>query len=215
MAGDQQPPCKLGRGSKIAVFCGASAGSSPEYVAAAKALGEEMARRGIGLVYGGGNVGLMGAVAEAVGSGLGSEHVIGVIPAALAPREISGTTVGEIRVVKSMHERKAMMFEEADAFITIPGGYGTLDETLEITTWQQLGFSQKPVGILNVRGFFDKLLEFLDHATAEGFIRPASRGIVLSAASPGELIDRLAAYQAPPSLISLASQGLLDVHERG
>lgn len=174
-----------------------------------------MARRGIGLVYGGGNVGLMGAVAEAVGSGLGPEHVIGVIPAALAPREISGTTVGEIRVVESMHERKAMMFEEADAFISIPGGFGTLDETLEITTWQQLGYHTKPVGILNICGFFDSLFAFLDHATEQGFIRPASRAILISGTSPAELIDKLAASQAPPSLIALASQGKLSVTERG
>ncbi|PRW58826.1 cytokinin riboside 5 -monophosphate phosphoribohydrolase LOG8 [Chlorella sorokiniana] len=200
---------------KIAVFCGASSGSSPVYVEAAKALGEEMVRRGIGLVYGGGNVGLMGAIAETVGSGLGGDSVIGVIPAALEPREISGTTVGEIRVVESMHERKAIMFDEADAFISIPGGYGTLDETLEITTWHQLGYHQKPVGILNINGFFDKLLEFLDHATAEGFIRPSSRAILISAAMPAELIDKLAAYQPGPSLIKLASEGKLGVHERG
>ncbi|KAI7839678.1 hypothetical protein COHA_006487 [Chlorella ohadii] len=142
---------------KIAVFCGASSGGSPVYVEAARALGEEMVRRGIGLVYGGGNVGLMGAIAETVGKGLGEQSVIGVIPAALEPREISGTTVGEIRVVPSMHERKAIMFDESDAFIAIPGGYGTLDETLEITTWQQLGYHQKPVGILNINGFFDKV----------------------------------------------------------
>ncbi|PSC73469.1 cytokinin riboside 5 -monophosphate phosphoribohydrolase LOG3-like [Micractinium conductrix] len=217
MAGssDAAPEAAPRQIKKIAVFCGASSGTSPEYVAAAKALGEEMARRGIGLVYGGGNVGLMGAVAEAVGAGLGPEAVLGVIPAALEPREISGTTVGEIRVVKTMHERKAMMFEEADAFVTIPGGFGTLDETLEITTWQQLGFHAKPVGVLNVRGFFDGLLAFLDHATSEGFIRPASRAILIAANTPRELIDALAAYQPPPSLITLASQGALGLHMRG
>jgi uncharacterized protein (TIGR00730 family) len=123
---------------KIAVFCGASSGSDPVYIECAKKLGEEMVRRKIGLVYGGGNVGLMGAIAETVGKGLGEENVIGVIPKALAPREISGTTVGEIRLVEDMHTRKAIMFAEADAFIAIPGGFGTLDETIEITTWQQL-----------------------------------------------------------------------------
>ncbi len=123
---------------KIAVFCGASSGSDPVYIECARKLGEEMVRRNIGLVYGGGNVGLMGAIAETVGKGLGEDSVIGVIPKALAPREISGTTVGEIRLVEDMHTRKAMMFAEADAFIAIPGGFGTLDETLEITTWQQL-----------------------------------------------------------------------------
>ena len=123
---------------KIAVFCGASSGSSPIYEQFARLLGEEMVRRKIGLVYGGGNVGLMGVIAETVGKGLGEEHVIGVIPQALAPREISGSTIGEIRLTEHMHSRKAMMFEEADAFIAIPGGFGTLDETIEITTWQQL-----------------------------------------------------------------------------
>ena len=128
---------------KVAVFCGASTGG-PAYAAAARALGEELVRRGVGLVYGGGNVGLMGVVAETVAAaGL---PVVGVIPAALAPREISGTTCGEIRMVDNMHQRKAMMFDEADAFVTLPGGYGTLDETLEITTWNQLGFHTKPVG---------------------------------------------------------------------
>lgn len=174
-----------------------------------------MVRRKIGLVYGGGNIGLMGAIAETVGKGLGENNVIGVIPKALAPREISGTTVGEIRLVEDMHTRKAMMFAEADAFIAIPGGFGTLDETLEITTWQQLGFHSKPVGILNISGFFDHLLAFMDHATKEGFIRQASRDIIQSDVEPAALIEKLFAYQAPPSLIHLASQGKLNDTERG
>lgn len=181
----------------------------------ARALGEELVKRKIGLVYGGGNVGLMGAVAETVGAGLGESAVIGVIPSALAPREISGTTVGEIRVVDDMHKRKAMMFAEADAFITIPGGFGTLDELLEITTWQQLGFHTKPVGILNAGGFFDHLLAFLDHATEQGFIRPQSRAILLSDATPAGLMDKLQRYQAPESLIKLAGEGRLLGNERG
>lgn len=123
---------------KVAVFCGASVGNSPEYLSCARELGEELVRRRIGLVYGGGNVGLMGAIAQTVSDGLGPHHVVGIIPKSLAPREISGTTVGEIRLVDDMHSRKAMMFAEADAFIAIPGGFGTLDETIEITTWQQL-----------------------------------------------------------------------------
>jgi len=164
---------------KVAVFCGASEGNSPEYLSCARELGEELVRRRIGLVYGGGNVGLMGAIAQTVHDGLGPHHVVGIIPKSLAPREvgfkftilghfcvdplfisfhsskalskhhvicatccytsqISGTTVGEIRLVDDMHSRKAMMFAEADAFIAIPGGFGTLDETIEITTWQQL-----------------------------------------------------------------------------
>ncbi|GAB4815657.1 hypothetical protein N2152v2_002703 [Parachlorella kessleri] len=162
-----------------------------------------------------GNVGLMGAVAETVAAGLGEGAVIGVIPSALAPREISGHTVGEIRLVEDMHTRKAMMFDEADAFVTIPGGFGTLDETLEITTWQQLGFHTKPVGVLNVNGFFDHLLAFLDHAAQEGFIRPQSRGIIIAEATPAALLDALEKYEAPTSLIKLASEGKLSVHERG
>lgn len=129
--------------------------------------------------------------------------------------QISGTTVGEIRLVDDMHTRKAIMFAEADAFITIPGGFGTLDETLEITTWQQLGFHSKPVGILNIAGFFDHLLKFLDHATAEGFIRPESRAIIVSDTDPSCLIDKLLAYEAPPSLIRLASEGKLTNGQRG
>lgn len=109
--------------------------------------------------------------------------------------QISGTTVGEIRIVEDMHTRKAMMFAEADAFIAIPGGFGTLDETIEITTWQQLGFHTKPVGVLNMGGYYDLLLQFMDHATAEGFIRPASRAIVLSSRSAADLIDQLEAYE--------------------
>lgn len=223
---------------KIAVFCGASSGTNPVYIQCAKQLGEEMVRRKIGLVYGGGNVGLMGAIAETVGNGLGEDRVLGVIPKALAPREISGTTVGEIRLVDDMHSRKALMFSEADAFIAIPGGFGTLDETIEITTWQQLvrnclvelmaypntpthshillqGFHEKPVGILNMNGFFDHLLAFMDHATEEGFIRQASRDIVQSDTDPAALIDKLLRYTAPPSLIRLASEGKLRMEERG
>lgn len=114
----------------------------------------------------------------------------------VTPRmQISGSTVGEIRLVDDMHTRKAIMFAEADAFISIPGGFGTLDETLEITTWQQLGFHTKPIGVLNVAGYFDHLLAFFDHATAEGFVRPASRGIVLSDSDPVALLEKLAAYE--------------------
>lgn len=220
--------------NKVAVFCGSSSGTNPLYVECARSLGRELAQRKMGLVYGGGNVGLMGAVAEAVAEGpMGSGNVIGVIPTALAPREvcpdlharaclsgspgtrrcrplrstgtrsrvvprrpqISGTTVGEIRMVDTMHTRKAMMAAEADAFVALPGGFGTLDELMEIVTWQQLGFHAKPIGLLNAGGFYDGLLTFLDHATAEGFIRPDSRGILVSGDSPAELLDKLAQYK--------------------
>lgn len=190
---------------RVAVFCGASSGTSPVYIEAARALGHELVKRNIGLVYGGGNVGLMGAVAETVAQGLGQSAVIGVIPHSLIPKEISGTSVGEIRQVPDMHSRKSLMFREADAFISLPGGYGTLDETLEITTWQQLGFHTKPVGLLNINGFYDGLLSFINHASGEGFISPTCRSILLSESSPGKLLDALEGYKAPPSLLTVLS----------
>ncbi|CAL5221821.1 g4078 [Coccomyxa viridis] len=174
-----------------------------------------MVKRGIGLVYGGGNVGLMGEIASTVYAGLGEENVIGVIPEALQPREISGQTYGELRVVPDMHTRKAQMSAEADAFIGIPGGFGTLEELLEMVTWQQLGLHTKPVGIYNMAGYFDHLLDFFDHATEEGFIRQASRDIVIQADDPSELISKLEAYTPPPSIIKLALEGKLLHNLRG
>jgi hypothetical protein len=129
--------------------------------------------------------------------------------------QVSGKTVGKTIVVRDMHSRKAKMFEEADAFIAIPGGLGTLDETIEISTWQQLGLHYKPVGLLNINGYFDKFVEFLDHATSEEFIRPASRAILLEDSDPAALIDKLLHYEAPPSVIKLAKEGKLDPHVRG
>jgi uncharacterized protein (TIGR00730 family) len=129
--------------------------------------------------------------------------------------QVSGTTVGKTIVVKDMHTRKAKMFQEADAFIAIPGGLGTLDETIEISTWQQLGLHCKPVGLLNIDGYFDKLIEFLDHSMNEGFIRPASRGIILQDSDPSALIEKLLNYEAPPSVVQLAREGKLDPNIRG
>lgn len=191
------PPPKPFR--RVAVFCGANAGASPSYHAAAIALGTELAARGIGIVYGGGNVGLMGAVAEAVAAGGAS--VIGVIPAALQPREISGETVGDLRVVPDMHTRKRAMFDAADAFIALPGGFGTLEELLEMITWQQLGMHTKPVGVLDVEGFYAPLLSFFDAAVSAGFISPTSREIVCSASDPVQLLDVLAAHAPPPPIV--------------
>ena len=202
---------------KIAVFCGSSIGKNNAFTAPTIALGETMARRGIKLVYGGGNVGLMGVIAETVynGHGCKDDAVVGVIPDYLADREVSGTLLGESIVVRDMHTRKAKMFELADAFIAIPGGLGTLDETIEIATWQQLGLHTKPVGLLNVNGFFDRFIEFLDHAMDQEFIRPASRGIILQDSDPDALIDKLAAYVAPRSVVELAREGSLDPNVRG
>lgn len=189
---------------RVAVFCGANAGTRPEYLQSADEIGQELVKRKIGLVYGGGSVGMMGAVAQTVDSGLGEGGVIGVIPHDLMPREMSGAPIGDLRVVDNMHQRKAQMSDLSDAFIALPGGFGTLEELLEIVTWNQIGLIVKPVGVLNVAGYFDHLLKFFDHAVQEGFVREASRTIVIEGKTPAELLDKLAAYKPPPSLLELA-----------
>ncbi|KAI8474078.1 MAG: hypothetical protein J3K34DRAFT_451226 [Monoraphidium minutum] len=156
--------------ARVCVFCGSSSGTKPTYTAAAVALGKEMVRRDIGLVYGGGTVGLMGAIAHEVAGGLGAPRVLGVIPQSLTPREISSELIGDTRVVGDMHERKAMMARHADAFVAMPGGFGTLEELMEVITWQQLGFHEKPIGLYNIDGFFDPLMQFFTHAVDEGFV---------------------------------------------
>ncbi len=181
--------------NSICVYCGSSSGRKEEYRLAAESLGSELARRGITLVYGGGNVGLMGVVADAALAAGGK--VIGVIPRALLEKELGHDGLTELRVVGSMHERKAQMAELADGFIALPGGFGTLEEFSEIATWTQLGFHRKPLGLLNVGGFYDGFLAFLDHAEVEGFIRPQHRSIVLSSTASGELIDRLTSFHLP------------------
>ena len=179
----------------VCVFCGSSSGRGDRYVAGARALGSELAKRGIKLVYGGGRVGLMGEVADAALAAGG--HVTGVIPAALVAREVGHNALSEQHVVNSMHERKALMAELSEGFIAMPGGYGTLDETFEILTWAQLGMHKHPVGMLNVDGYFDKLLGFVDHAIGEGFVRPEYRGMLSIAATPAALLDAMSRYQAP------------------
>ncbi|XP_038973260.1 cytokinin riboside 5'-monophosphate phosphoribohydrolase LOG1-like isoform X2 [Phoenix dactylifera] len=148
--------------------------------------------RNIDLVYGGGSVGLMGLVSQAVHDG--GRHVLGVIPKTLMPREITGETVGEVRAVSGMHQRKAEMARQADAFIALPGGYGTLEELLEVITWAQLGIHGKPVGLLNVDGYYNYLLSFIDKAVDEGFITPAARHIIISAPTAHELLCKLEEY---------------------
>jgi uncharacterized protein (TIGR00730 family) len=182
---------------RLCVFCGSSAGARPAYGEAARALGATLARRRIGLVYGGGSVGLMGSLADAVLAESG--EVIGVIPEPLASRELAHPQVGDMRVVGSMHERKAVMASLADGFIALPGGLGTLEETLEILTWSQLGIHRKPVGVLNIEGYYDALLRLLSHAVREGFVRRDCFSLLLFADSPAELLDRFAAWQ-PPAL---------------
>jgi uncharacterized protein (TIGR00730 family) len=183
--------------TRVCVFCGSSAGARPEYAEAARALAAELARRRLGLVYGGGSVGIMGILADAaLAAGV---EVIGVIPRPLASRELAHTGLTELRVVESMHERKATMAALADGFIALPGGLGTLEETLEILTWAQLGIHAKPVAGLNTAGYWDSLIRLFGHAVAEGFVRPEYAALMLFADTPDELLDRMSAWQ-PPAL---------------
>jgi len=179
----------------ICVFCGSNAGNSPIYAEAARALARAIASRGVRIVYGGGNVGLMGVIAEAVLAA--GAQVTGVIPHALHEREVGHRGLADLRVVNSMHERKALMAELADAFIALPGGLGTFEEMFEMLTWVQLGIHRKPCGILNVAGFYDNMIAFLDHAVATGFLKPEHRGILVIEREPQALLERLAAHQLP------------------
>lgn len=180
---------------RLCVFCGSNAGRRHEYAAAARELGATLAARKIGLVYGGGNVGLMGVVADAVMAAGG--EAIGVIPEALLAKEVGHRQLTRLHVVGSMHERKAMMAELSDGFIAMPGGYGTLEEFCEVLTWAQLGFHRKPCALLNVQGFYDPLLHLFQHAVTECFVRPEYRRMVLCEADPRRLLDAMAAYEAP------------------
>lgn len=180
---------------RVCVFAGSSAGSQPEYRTVAEELGRVLAAREIGLVYGGAQIGLMGVVADAVLAARG--QVTGVIPAALVAKEIAHSGLADLRVVGSMHERKAVMADLADAFIALPGGWGTLEEFFEMLTWGQLGLHQKACGLLNARGYFDRLLSFLEHSIAEGFVRRQSRSMISVADSPGDLLDQLMSYEPP------------------
>jgi uncharacterized protein (TIGR00730 family) len=183
---------------RICVFCGSQSGSREVYGEQARALGRAMAERGIGLVYGGGGIGMMGAVAEAV-NGAGGE-VIGVIPYALASKERARRDV-DMRVVNTMHERKAMMAELSDAFIAMPGGFGTFEEMMETITWGQLGIHQKPVGLLNVAGYYDPLLAMIDRAVEEGFILPRYRNLFVASSGIDELFDLLRKFQPLEGLV--------------
>lgn len=182
--------------ARICVFCGSTSGLRPSYAAGARALAGALVSGGHTLVYGGGNVGLMGIIADAVLAAGG--EVVGVIPHTLMEREIGHTGVTRLHVVDSMHERKALMADLSDAFVALPGGVGTFEELFEAITWTQLGLHRKPCGLLNVDGFYDGLLQFLDHAWAEGFIKPETRAIVSSGTDPVELLQRLLATVMPP-----------------
>lgn len=179
----------------LCVYCGSSAGRDPVHAMAARALGRQMAERGIRLVYGGGHVGLMGIIADAVLEAGG--QVIGVIPEALMDSEVGHERLTRLLVVKDMHERKAQMAEQADGFIALPGGIGTLEELFEVWTWLQLGYHEKPVGLLNVQGFYDQLLGFLDTQRHAGFLRDEHRSLLISDNDPARLLDRVTQFSMP------------------
>ncbi|HSQ34640.1 MAG TPA: TIGR00730 family Rossman fold protein [Candidatus Binatia bacterium] len=189
---------------RIGVFCGSSAGARPEYGRAARQVGALLAQRKIGLVFGGGRVGMMGLLAQAALDNGG--EVIGVIPRELHEKKVAFSGLSDLRVVKTMHERKALMAELSDGFMALPGGLGTLEELFEILTWAQLGLHRKPCGLLNVAGYFTPLLDFLDHVAAEGFVDDAHRSMILTAADPETLHRRFAAYQ--PSTADKAAWAL-------
>lgn len=180
----------------VCVFCGARQGHDPRYLEAARALGAELGARGRSMVYGGGKTGLMGVVADAARAS--GARVTGVIPDFLAKKEIAHDGLDELVIVPSMHERKRLMSERADAFVAMPGGFGTLEELCEMLTWSQLGLHQKPIGVLDTGAFFEGLLAFFDRAVSEGFAAPEHRGLVVVARDPGALLDALDAWAPPP-----------------
>ena len=183
---------------RVCVYCGSRVGGRPEYAEAAQSLGEALLARDLELVYGGANVGLMAAVADAVLEGGG--RVTGVIPQGLERREVAHSGLTDLRVVSSMHERKSTMASLSDAFVSLPGGIGTFEETLEMMTWAQLGIHNQPCGLINVSGFYDGLLNFLDHSVKEGFMDPENRELLMVAPEAGDLLDLLeAAYGAHPN----------------
>jgi uncharacterized protein (TIGR00730 family) len=179
----------------VCVFCGSREGSRPVYAEAAKSMGREIARRGIGLVYGGGRVGLMGAVAGAALDEGG--EVVGVITEALISKEIAHSSLAKLHVVGSMHERKMLMADLSDGFVTLPGGYGTLEEFFEVLSWAQLSIHEKPCGLLDVDGFWDPLSTLFDQAVTEGFVHPDHRSLVLTEGDPRVLLERMERYTPP------------------
>jgi uncharacterized protein (TIGR00730 family) len=191
---------------RLAVFCGSNPGARPEYVQGAVSLGRLLCERGIGVVYGGSSVGLMAALADTMLDDGGD--IIGVIPRMLVEREVANRALTDLRIVESMHERKAMMAELADGFVALPGGIGTLEEFFEIWTWAQLGMHDKPCGLLNVAGYFDPLLEFLDRAVSERFVRDVHRAMVVVESDPSRLLARFEAYE-PPRVVKWINAGTI------
>ena len=182
---------------RLCVFLGSSPGRSPVYREAAERFGTLLATRGIGLVYGGGTVGLMGAIADAACAAGG--EVIGVIPDALRAREHDHQGITELHVVQTMHERKALMAKLADGFVCLPGGIGTFEELFEVWTWAQLGYHAKPCGLLDVAGFYSRMSGFIDYVVEEGFLQPRHRAMLLVEREPEVMLDRIASYLAPPT----------------
>lgn len=181
--------------SRICVFCGSNAGADPAYAEAARSFGAMLAREGIGLVYGGGNVGLMGAIADAALAAGG--EVIGVIPHGLARKELAHEGLSKLHVVDSMHERKALMADLSDAFVAMPGGLGTLEEVFEVITWAQLGIHDKACALLNVRKYYNGLLDFLELAVRQSLIKPEHRAMILVESDPEVLLERIRGYRPP------------------
>ncbi|XP_052193266.1 cytokinin riboside 5'-monophosphate phosphoribohydrolase LOG1-like isoform X1 [Diospyros lotus] len=203
MEGDEAKPATSERSrrkfKKICVFCGSRAGHKPAFSDAAVDLGKQLfscfdsqVERNIDLVYGGGSAGLMGLISKTVFDG--GCHVLGILPRALLPHEISGESIGEVKTVSDMHQRKSEMAKHAEAFIALPGGYGTMEELLEIIAWSQLGIHEKPVGLLNVDGYYNSLLALFDKGVEEGFIQGSARNIVISAGTAGDLINKMEEY---------------------
>ena len=189
----------------ICVFCGSASGRAPTYAAAARKLGQLLAKRGIGLVYGGGNVGLMGELADAVLDAGG--RAIGVIPQQLVDREIAHGGLTELHVVQNLHQRKALMAELADAYLTLPGGVGTMEELFEVWSWGRLGLHSKPCGLLNVDGYFDSLRTLTDQMVTEGFLEPEYRKMLLIEEQPSVLLDRLTAHATSRSWSAVGRPG--------
>jgi len=187
----------------ICVYCGSNPGAAPEYAQAAQAVGVKLAQNDIRLVYGGGQVGLMGLVADACIDAGG--QVYGVIPDFLHQKEIAHPRVQDMHIVPSMHERKLKMADASDAFIAMPGGIGTMEELFEVWTWSQLGRHEKPVGVLNVNGYYDKLLEFIDHMTGEGFLMGKHRAMLMRGESIEELLEQFEAFEHPGMIATLAA----------
>lgn len=191
---------------RLAIYCGSATPADPVYIETARTVGRALARRGIGIVYGGGRLGLMGAVADAALAEGG--EVIGIIPEALVNREVAHKGCTDLRVVANMHERKALFTDLSDGFVTIPGGVGTMDELWEAVSWAQLGYHEKPVGLLNVAGYYDHLIAFTRHMVEVGFVRPEHARIIVQGEEIGALVDAMAAYEPHQTIFRMRAEQL-------